>query len=205
MRISKVAFLSFAILIGCAATVSALTAEDAVNMAVEAEEKLPNLRAEMEAMKETIVPTESVQTIDGIEYRVVDYLDPVTGKNLKMIYDMSGSLVRSEFSDPESGITLTTEYDESGNVVSETIMTTSEDGSVWMSTTIQYNADGTKTYIMIDYTESADNKITATVVAGGDIRNPDDIIEMTLETQPGMPRPPAESTCPNTGQSEIIV
>ncbi len=205
MRISKVAFLSFAILVGCAATVCALTAEDAVNMAAEAEETLPDLLSEMEAMKETIVPTESVQTIDGVEYRVVDYLDPVTGKIQKMIYDNSGRLVKSEFSDPVSGITLTTEYDESGNVVSETIMTTSEDGSVWMSTTIQYNADGTKTYIMIDYTESADNKITATVAAGGDIRNPDDIIEMTLETQPGMPRPPAESTCPNTGQSEILV
>jgi YD repeat-containing protein len=205
MREIKVALASLAILIACATSVCALTAEDAVQMAVEAEEKLPDLVTEIGAMKETIVPTESVQTIDGVEYRVVDYLDPVTGKILRMIYDDSGRLIRSDFSDPETGITLTTQYDESGNEVSQTIMTTSEDGSVWRATTIQYNADGTKTYIMIDYTESADNKITATVVAGGDIRNPDDIIEMTLETQPGMPRPPVESTCPNTGQSEIVV
>ncbi len=205
MRGLKVALASFAILVACASTVCALTAEEAVNMAVEAEEKLPDLLEEMETIKETIVPIQSIQTIDGIEYRVVDYLDIVTGKILKMFYDTDGFLVKSEISDPESGITLTTEYAESGAITSQNIMTTSDDGSVWTSTAIQYNEDGTKTYVMIDYNQPSDNKITATIVADGDISNPDDIIEMTIETQPGMPRPPAESTCPNTGQSEILV
>ncbi len=204
MRGLKVALASFAILVACAATVSALTAEEAVNMAVEAEEKLPDLLAATETMKETIVPTESVQTIDGIEYTVAEYLDPTTGKVLRMIYDMEGSLVKSEFSDLESGITLSTEYDESGATTSHNVMITSEDGTVWTATTIQFNEDGSKTYVMIDYNEPSGNKITAEVKAGGDIRNPDDITEMTIETQPGMPRPPDEHTCPNTGQSEIV-
>lgn len=205
MRGLKVALASFVILVACAATVSALTAEEAVNMAVEAEEKLTDLLAATETMKETIVPTESVQTIDGIEYTVAEYLDPTTGKVLRMIYDMEGSLVKSEFSDPESGITLSTEYDESGATTSHNVMTTSEDGSVWTATTIQFNEDGSKTYVMIDYNEPSDNKVTAEVKAGGDIQNPDDITEMTIETETVVPRPPAESTCPNTGQSEILV
>lgn len=204
MRQLKVAFVSFAML-AWAAPALALTAEDAINMAVEAEGLLPDLQIEMETMMGTIEPAEGVQTIDGIEYNVVEYQDPVTGNILKMIYTTDGQLVKSELSDQNTGITLTTEYDENGNAVAQTIMTTTEDGSVWRSTTIQYNTDGTKTYTMIDYTESSDNKITALVRAGGDIANRDDIISMTVETQPGMPRPPSESTCPNTGQSEIVV
>src|SRR5690606_31765084 len=121
MRQLKVAFVSFAML-AWAAPALALTAEDAINMAVEAEGLLLDLQIEMETMMGTIEPAEGVQTIDGIEYNVVEYQDPVTGKILKMIYTTDGQLVKSELSDQNTGITLTTEYDENGNAVAQTIM-----------------------------------------------------------------------------------
>lgn len=205
MRISKISLATFALLLACTATVSGLTSEDAIGMANEAEAMLPVMLAEKNALMSTAQPTESTETIDGITYSTVQYTDPITGKTLKQMYNSDGNLVKEDYYDPEILITLTTEYDVNGNVNSESFMTINEDGTASKSSKIVYNEDGTKTYTAIDYTQGSNNKVTTEVKAGGDINNPDDIISMTVETQPGMPRPPTVVTCPNTGQSEVDV
>lgn len=203
MNISKMALASLAALIACAVTAAGLTGEEAVEEAVKFEEMLSALPDQIKSL-ESFEPTETTETIDGIEYTIATYTDPESGKTLKKVYDPDGKLFRSEFSDPQANLALATVYDQEGNPISETMMTTDEEGNPLRSTEITHNPDGTTTYTTVDYTESEDNKVTTTVAAGGDITDPQDIIEMTVETQPGLPRPPDEHTCPNTGQSEIV-
>jgi len=121
-----------------------------------------------------------------------------TGESTKLDYDETGAVTELEYYDPVVGATLTTEY-ENGRVASETILTIG-DGEM-EATTIEYNEDGSKTYKTVDYTEDTNNVVVTTVVAGGDIANPDDIEEQTVETQPGTP--PGASWCDVTGQYEF--
>lgn len=202
MRIAKLAVTVSALLLICTATVVALDGPRAISMVNDAEEKLPTLIAKSDALVTAGDLTEYADTIDGVSYNVAEYKNPVTEETLKQMYDADGNLVKEEYYDPVTGVTLTTVYDATGAVVSHKILTINEDETVMESVEIIYGEDGCNTYICIDFTEAANNKVI--IECCGDINNPDNIKSMTVETQPGMPRPPDEHTCPNTGQSEIV-
>lgn len=202
MRIAKLAVTVSALLLICTATVVALDGPRAISMVNDAEEKLPTLIAKSDALVTAGDLTEYADTIDGVSYNVAEYKNPVTEETLKQMYDADGNLVKEEYYDPVTGVTLTTVYDATGAVVSHKILTINEDETVMESVEIIYGEDGFNTYICIDFTEAANNKVI--IECCGDINNPDNIKSMTVETQPGMPRPPDEHTCPNTGQSEIV-
>ena len=208
MRIAKLAITISALLLICTATVVGLDGPRAIAMVNDAEEKLPTLLAKSEALMTTGDLTEYADTVDGVLYNVAEFKNPETEETLKRMYDADGNLIKEEYYDPGTGVTLTTVYDATGAVISHKILTINEDETVMESVEIIYDEDGCKTYICIDFTEAVDNKVT--IKCCGDINNPDNIKSMTVETQPGMPRPPVprppvESTCPNTGQSEIRV
>lgn len=190
MRLSKVALTTLAFLMVCTSSVAGLTGEDAIKKAFEAEDKLPGMLAEAYALV-TAPSSESTSTTDdGITVNIKEHTDPETGESLKLMYDLVDKLVQMEYFDPVTRTALTTKYDENGNVASNTIITTSEDGTALMGITIAYQSGGCKTYTVIDYTASADNKVT-TVVCNGEI------VSQEIETEPGV------ITCLNTLQSEI--
>ncbi len=256
-RMKLLVLVVLALFLVCTAPVVCLTGEEAIDMAIAAEDTVQGMTSatqdDINAVAGQadefdtggIVPQQSTQIIGGVEYTVYEYTDPVTGEALTQVKDSDGNIIRSEYRDPESntvltaeyengqvvsntlvneetgestkldydetgavteseyydpevGATLTTEY-ENGRVASETLLTIG-DGKM-ESTTIEYKEDGSKTYKTVDYTESIDNAVVTTVVAGGDIANPDDIEGQTLETQPGIP--PGTSWCDVTGQYEF--
>jgi len=239
----------------CVYPVASLTLGEGVNMAKTADGDVQAMSGMQASEDEINVVADQANTFDviGIEpqqssedgYVVKEYVDPISGKKLKQIFDSEGNMVKSEYYDPELGTTLTTEYengqivtnalvnedtgestslnyDTAGNVASSdyynpelgsTLTTEYDNGQVlsnsvttikegvMQSVKIEYDPDGTTIYTTVDLTESENNKVTIAVSSGGNVDNPDDIIDATVETQPGAPA--GVHWCPTTGQYEF--
>ncbi len=137
-RMKLLVLVVLALFLVCTAPVVCLTGEEAINMAIAAEDNIQcmtpatqddiNVVAGQADEFDTsgIVPQQSTQIIDGVEHTVYEYTDPVTGEALTQVKDSDGNIIRSEYRDPESNTVLTTEY-ENGQVACTTTAYNSTD------------------------------------------------------------------------------
>jgi uncharacterized repeat protein (TIGR01451 family) len=121
-----------------------------MDMRVRMEIKMDNLLAMLQQFDEknsTLVV--SNRTVDGFNYTLYNYTNPLTEETLSKMVDQAGAVRRTDYIDPATGDILTTEYSSNGRVTS--VAYYSPRNMEYLKREYDRPSEGLRTYTVTDY------------------------------------------------------